>query len=264
MRWRRTSQVRRWKKARQEILQSEKAYLRSRGHAVYLPGYSHCAMKVECFLIVSILWVFSLSLHEFGHAWVAYRGGDHTVAEKGYLTMNPFRYLHPVQSLLLPLVFVILGGIGLPGGAVYIDRALLRSRGWDTAVSLAGPAMDLFLVLLLGLAFKFGWIPHERDNLVTTSLAFLLQLLIGALFLNLLPIPPLDGFQAIAPWLPPEPRNKLYSLSDIGMFVVLLTLWSVTPVREAFWGNIRHLCNLFEVEPIWIKEGYRAFKFWKP
>src|SRR5262245_37361926 len=136
-------------------------------------------MNLECFVIVSILWVFSLSLHEFGHAWVAYRGGDHTVAEKGYLTMNPFRYLPPVQSLLLPLLFVILGGIGLPGGAVYINRELLRSRAWDTAVSLAGPAMDLLLIVIIGMAFKLGWIPHERENLMTTSMAFALALLVG-------------------------------------------------------------------------------------
>jgi Zn-dependent protease len=219
-------------------------------------------MKVECFLIVSILWVFSLSLHEFGHAWVAYRGGDHTVAEKGYLTMNPFRYLHPVQSLLLPLIFVILGGIGLPGGAVYINRELLRSRAWDTAVSLAGPAMDLLLILLLGFAFKIGWIPHERDNLITLSLSFALALLVGALFLNLLPVPPLDGFQAIAPWLPPETRDKLFGLSNIGLFLVLLAFWFIPPVNLAFWGGVRQLCSFFDVEPIWITFGQRAFRFW--
>jgi Zn-dependent protease len=219
-------------------------------------------MKVECFLIVSILWVFSLSLHEFGHAWVAYRGGDHTVAEKGYLTMNPFRYLHPVQSLLLPLIFVILGGIGLPGGAVFINRELLRSRAWETAVSLAGPAMDLLLILLLGFAFKLGWIPHERDNLITTSLAFALALLVGALFLNLLPVPPLDGFQAIAPWLPPETRDKLFGLSNIGLFLVLLAFWFIPPVNLAFWRSVRQLCSFFDVESIWITNGQRAFRFW--
>ena len=85
-----------------------------------------------CFVIVTILWVFSVCLHEFGHAWVADKGGDHTVREKGYLTMNPLQYTDPLFSLVLPVVFLLMGGIGLPGGAVYINHQLLRSRGWDT------------------------------------------------------------------------------------------------------------------------------------
>lgn len=239
-------------------MQSESAFLRCpRACAADCPNE-----MVECFIIVAVLWVFSLSLHEFGHAWVAYRGGDYTVADKGYLTMNPVRYLHPFQSLLLPLLFVILGGIPLPGGAVYINRALLRSRGWDTAVSLAGPAMTLILILLLGFAFKFGLIPPDRSKLATISLAFVLHLLIGCLLLNLLPVPPLDGFQAIAPWLPHETRERLYGISNVAMWVLLLALWFIQPLNSAFWGSIRSLCNLFDVEPVWIWLGYRAFRFW--
>ena len=40
---------------------------------------------MEVFIIVTVLWVFSVCIHEFGHAWAAYCGGDHTVREKGYL-----------------------------------------------------------------------------------------------------------------------------------------------------------------------------------
>src|SRR5207244_11119180 len=98
---------------------------------------------MECFLVVTVLWVFSVCLHEFGHAAAAYRGGDYTVKDKGYLTLNPLHYAHPVYSLLMPVVFMLLGGIGLPGGAVYIDHSLLRSRAWETWVALAGIAMNL-------------------------------------------------------------------------------------------------------------------------
>jgi len=105
---------------------------------------------MECFYIVTVGWVFSLCLHEFAHAWVAYRGGDHTIREKGYLTFNPLKYVDPFFSLVLPILFVLLGGIGLPGGAVYIDRSLLRSRVIETAVSLAGPLANFILVIILG------------------------------------------------------------------------------------------------------------------
>ncbi len=108
------------------------------------------------FAVVLIGWVLSLSLHEFSHSLVAYLGGDYTVREKGYLTFNPLKYTHPVYSLLLPLLFLVMGGIGLPGGAVYIETWRLRSKNWRTAVSLAGPLSNLLLAIILGLILRFA------------------------------------------------------------------------------------------------------------
>src|SRR5688572_27827497 len=124
------------------------------------------------FFIVIVGWVFSVCLHEYGHAVTAFRGGDYSVKEKGYLTFNPFKYAHPVYSLLMPVVFVMLGGIGLPGGAVYINRALLRSKLWETGVSLAGPAMNLGLAIVIGATFRAGWIPSDPSSVVTIGMAF--------------------------------------------------------------------------------------------
>jgi len=80
------------------------------------------------FLFVIIGWLVSLSLHEFGHALVAYLGGDESVADKGYLTLDPLKYTHPVLSILFPIIFLLMGGIPLPGGAVYINTHAIRSR----------------------------------------------------------------------------------------------------------------------------------------
>src|ERR1043165_8366593 len=118
---------------------------------------------MEVFIIVTVLWIFSVCIHEFGHAWAAYRGGDYTVRDKGYLTLNPLHYTHPVYSLLMPVVLMMLGGIGLPGGAVYIERQLLKSRAWDTWVSLAGPAMNLLIIIPCSLAFTWGLVPRTSD-----------------------------------------------------------------------------------------------------
>ena len=67
-------------------------------------------------------WAVSLCLHEFGHAYTAYRGGDRSVRAKGYLTLDIRRYADLGLSLVLPVFFLLLGGIPLPGGAVWIDQ----------------------------------------------------------------------------------------------------------------------------------------------
>ena len=216
---------------------------------------------MECFIVVTVLWIFSVCLHEFGHAWAAYRGGDYTVKDKGYLTLNPLRYTHPVYSLAMPVVFMMLGGIGLPGGAVYIDHRLLRSRAWETWVSLAGIAMNLVMVLLIGALFKFGLLKNDPQNLASVSLGFLLQLEVSAILLNLIPVPPLDGFQAIAPWLPEDMRQRLFAMSNVGQWVLFLALWYVQPLNEAFWNIVWSISSFLGVSPYLGYVGFHAYRF---
>jgi Zn-dependent protease len=219
---------------------------------------------MECFIIVTVLWVFSVCLHEFGHAVVAYKGGDYTVRDKGYLTLNPLHYTHPVYSLLMPVVFMILGGIGLPGGAVYIDHRLLRSKGWETAVALAGIFMNLIMVLFIGAFFKTGLIQNDPQSLAAISLGLLIQLEVGAILLNLIPIPPLDGFQAIAPWLPAEMRERLFAMSSMGPWILFLALWYVEPLNQAFWNAIWFITNCLGVDAeTTYFVGMHAFRFWE-
>lgn len=183
--------------------------------------------------------------------------------EKGYLTMNPLRYTHPVYSLLMPVVFMMLGGIGLPGGAVYIDRHLLRSRAWETWVSLAGPAMNLLLVALISLGFKSGLLSNNPESLASVSLGFLLQLQVSAILLNLLPVPPLDGFQAIAPWLPGDLRERLFAMSRQGMMLLVLALWFIHPLNNAFWDLVDGITTPLGVNPNIGYMGQQAFRFWE-
>jgi hypothetical protein len=83
-------------------------------------------------------WVTSLCIHEFGHALIAYLGGDSSVATAGYLSLNPLKYAHPLLSIGLPLVFLLLGGIGLPGGAVYLNEGAIRNNRWRSFASAGG------------------------------------------------------------------------------------------------------------------------------
>ena len=217
---------------------------------------------MECFYIVTVGWVFSLCLHEFAHALVAYKGGDYTIREKGYLTFNPLKYVDPFFSLVLPLLFVLIGGIGLPGGAVYIDRSLLRSRAIDTAVSLAGPLANVILALILGALFRFGILQSDPSNLLAVSLAFLLHLQVSAIILNLLPMPPLDGFGAIAPWLSESARHNAYANSSVTFFVLFIALSFVPVINNAFWEAVYSVNSLFGVPRELVRVGWNTYRFW--
>lgn len=213
-------------------------------------------------IAVAVAWIFSLCLHEFSHAIVAYAGGDTSVKEKGYLTFNPLKYTHPMLSLLVPLVFLFMGGLGLPGGAVYIERDRLRSRNWASAVSLAGPASNAVLALLLSIPFLCGFRP-SGEGWFWPAYAFFVVLQISSVSMNLLPIPGFDGFGALAPFLPSGLRDSLNRHSNTAMWVLFFVLWYVKPINEGFWRGVYAISGALGISQDLVYEGYRAFMFWR-
>lgn len=212
------------------------------------------------FLIVLIGWVFSLCLHEFSHALVAYLGGDWTVREKGYLTFNPLKYTHPLYSLVLPLIFLVMGGIGLPGGAVYIETWRLRSKNWRTAVSLAGPTSNLLLAIILGLFLRFS--PIDVTG-IWPGLAFLALLQVTAVVLNLIPVPPFDGYNAIEPHLNEATRMQFEQTRGVFIWIVFLLLWFIPLISNMFWGLIFFISQILGIPLELAKLGLESFLFWR-
>ncbi len=209
-------------------------------------------------VFVTAGWITSLCVHEFGHALVAYLGGDRGVAASGYLTLNPLRYTNVLLSLVMPVIFLLLGGIGLPGGAVYINRAALRSRSWDSAVSVAGPVGTLLCGLLVALPFMVTGI-NRTSSLghfdFYGALAFLGFIEAIALVLNLLPIPGLDGFGILRPWLPYSLQDAAVRYGQLGIIAVFVVLWFVPTVSHAFFQLTLQLTDLENVPRLLIAYG---------
>lgn len=183
-------------------------------------------------------WVVSLCLHEFGHAAVAFQGGDRAVALKGYLTLNPLRYTDPFWSLVVPLAFLVAGGIGFPGGAVYVTVSAIRSRNMRSAMSLAGPTANLVVALLIGLPFAAGALAGAvlvEHLAFSSALAFLAFMQIYAAVLNLLPIPGLDGYGAIEPYLPETVRAALAPLRQYSFIILFLLVFQVDALRDSLF-----------------------------
>ncbi|CRZ16562.1 site-2 protease family protein [Mycolicibacterium neworleansense] len=213
---------------------------------------------VGVFILVIAGWLVSLCLHEFGHAFTAWRFGDHDVAVRGYLTLNPFKYSHPLLSLGLPVLFIALGGIGLPGGAVYVRTSWMTARQ-KTLVSLAGPAANLVLaVLLLGITKIFFDPAHA---VFWSGLAFLGFLQVTAVVLNLLPIPGLDGYGALEPHLSPDTQRALEPAKQWGFFILLILL--ITPaLNRWFFSVVFWFVDLSGVPSQLVSVGSQLTRFW--
>jgi len=207
-------------------------------------------------------WIMCVCLHEFSHALVAYWGGDHTVKEKGYLSVDPTRFIDPVFTLLIPAVILLMGGFPFPGASVRIDESRLRSAKWATAVSAAGPASNaiIFLLLCIPLHPVFGLVAEEaadRPMWVHYLGAMATFNFIATLF-NLLPVPPLDGFGMIEPKLSYETRLKFRQPSVTwAMFIgLMLVINSVPAVIQFFLTTLVQVCDMIGVNPFTLLEGY--------
>jgi Zn-dependent protease len=216
--------------------------------------------KLVTFLVVIVGWIFSLCLHEFSHALVAYLGGDTSVREKGYLTFNPLKYTHPIYSLLLPMIFLLMGGIGLPGGAVYIETWRLRSKRWESAVSLAGPTANLVLGVLLSVVLHFAPVPAGG---IWPGLAYLALLQVMAAVLNLIPVPPFDGYRVLAPFLNRDLRYKIDQAGSFIMMAVFFILWYVPFVNNLLWKAVFWIAGVLQIPLQLAIQGYSLFQFWK-
>jgi Zn-dependent protease len=205
-------------------------------------------------------WVTSLCIHEFGHAFIAYLGGDRSVASAGYLSLNPLKYIHPLLSIGLPVVFLLLGGLGIPGGAVYLNEQAIRNNRWRSFASAAGPLSNLLFAILIGWPFLVfrGAAPFGNEQF-WAALAFLVFVELSAVVLNLLPIPPFDGFGIIAPWLSIELRIFANRLGMLPLLVLFFLLWQGGPVSATFWNFVYGLTSLLNVPPDLVYLGHHQF-----
>jgi Zn-dependent protease len=221
---------------------------------------SETVARFGVFLLVLGGWVISLCLHEFAHAYAAYRAGDHSVEAAGYLTLNPFKYAHPLLSVVLPLVFIAQGGIGLPGGAVYLHQHAFRSRRARSIAAGVGPAANVVFALIVLLIVKSHQIGSGHDRF-WVGLAFLGFLQISAAVLNLLPIPGLDGYAMIEPYLQPDVMRPLEQVKPWGMLGVFVLL-QLQPVNQRFFQLIQWFYDQTGASSFLWGAGYELFKFW--
>jgi Zn-dependent protease len=205
-------------------------------------------------ITVTALWILGLCFHEFAHAIVAFAGGDKSIRDRGYLKLNPLNYIDPGASIILPTVILLLGGVALPGGAVIVNRQKLGNRMWESMVSLAGPfATAMFAVACAALA------QADFSYEIRESLAFAAYLSCVVLILNLLPVPPLDGYGIWEPWLPKSLQEQLIPLSRYGFWILFALLWFVPFVNALLWRSGLSMALWLGLSPDIIFDGDAVF-----
>lgn len=212
------------------------------------------------FLFVTSAWIVSLCLHEYAHARTALHGGDISIGAKGYLTLNPLKYTHALLSIVLPVVFVIMGGIGLPGGAVFIERNRIQGRWKHSLISAAGPLTNVLFAVVCTAPF---WL-DALDGVPMAfrfALGFLALLQVTAAILNSLPIPGLDGYGVIEPWLSYEIRRKVEPIAPFGLLAVFAVLF-IPEVNHAFFDAIDAILRGLGVTEADTYCGQNFYRFW--
>ena len=195
---------------------------------------------VTTFVFVLSAWLITLCLHEFSHALMAHRRGDHTVTEKGYLTLDIRRYGHPLLTFVLPVLFLIIGGLPLPSSAVVVRAA--SSCALSRAVVLAaGPAIDVIaaaILLVIVSVFRARLhLPSLRtEGRVLGGDDLLAYLQVVTAILNLIPVPGIDGYGIIEPFLPLSTQRSAEKIKPYGLILLFLLLL-LPPVREAFYWS---------------------------
>jgi Zn-dependent protease len=217
---------------------------------------------VAVFVFVTSAWIVSLCLHEYAHARTALHSGDISVGAKGYLTLNPLKYTHALLSIVLPVIFVIMGGIGLPGGAVFIERGRIRGRWRHSLISAAGPLTNVLFAVVCTAPF---WL-HALDGVPLEfryALAFLALLQVTAAILNFLPVPGLDGYGVIEPWLSHGVKRQMEPIAPFGLLAVFAILW-LPSVNIAFFHAIHTLLAGLGVDGVSGDCGRQLYRFWQP
>ncbi len=191
-------------------------------------------------LIILVIVVGSVVLHELSHGIVAYWLGDHTAKDAGRLSFNPIKHIDPYMSIIVPVVLYLLKA-PVFGGAkpVPINYYNLKWREWGMAlVALAGPVTNSLLALLFFLIGHFtGWL-YSSNSIVQFFFQGIVQINLGFMIFNLIPIPPLDGSRILYAISPDGFRNVLSSIEPYGFIVVYLLIFLLGEVFSSFMINM--------------------------
>lgn len=175
--------------------------------------------------VVILPLLLAITLHEAGHAWVAYKLGDNTARQLGRVSFNPIVHIDPFGTILLPLMMLISGTPFLFGYAkpVPVNYNNLHNPRRDMVfVALAGPLANILLVIIAALLLHVvGFLPAIAKDWLVQNIIFAIKINAILAAFNMLPIPPLDGGRVAVGLLPNILARPLSRLEPYGMLIII-------------------------------------------
>jgi Zn-dependent protease len=193
--------------------------------------------QFDALIYAASIWVIPLiiaiTFHEAAHGYVTRFFGDNTAWQFGRVTLNPFKHIDPVGTVLLPALLFVTRSPFLFGYAkpVPVNFGALRNPRRDMIfVAAAGPAMNFILAVIAALLFHLvSYLPDTAEQWVAENLKNGLVINVILAIFNLLPLPPLDGGRIVVGLLPDRLARRFARLEPYGLSILIGVLF-VLPI----------------------------------
>jgi Zn-dependent protease len=203
-------------------------------------------------LYVASTWllpvIIAITFHEASHGFVARRFGDDTAWRLGRVSFNPLKHIDPFGTIVLPGLLLASGAPFLFGYAKPVPvnfRGLNNPRRDMVWVAAAGPAMNLALATLAGLAFHIvDFLPAGAAHWVAQNLENAIIINVVLAVFNMIPLPPLDGGRVAVGLLPDALAFPLARLERLGMPILIGLLIILPMIGQQIGMNLNIVARL--------------------
>lgn len=179
----------------------------------------------EILTIIVILFM-AMVIHEYAHAWTAFKLGDPTAKNLGRMSLNPLKHIDPFGTIALPILLMLLRLLGSPFFPIALAKPVpvnflrLRQPKRDMMwVGMAGPAVNIIIAVGLSLIVRMELTPVVVQLI---ELAIFINLILAVF--NMVPIPPLDGSRLVMGLLPKEIGRQYSRMEPYGIIIVFALL----------------------------------------